>query len=372
MVELYYLMTNDLRLHDNKSLDAFLKYSGAMSTKAVCFVFDPEQADPQQNAFFNKRAFGVFHAAVIQITHILETHHITVEKHRTYDFLKNKTVIMSSDVSPFARQRLAYIESIASKVCVYDNKHLASEPKKKYKVYSAYYKSVIPELLDVETNKYKTLRKKESDKFPKPKLYSDALKMLSGFNPEQYYRTRKASVLTRSGSTNVSWAISRGIVSVREVYEHCRKECLRYAEEGIKAMDMLVRELIFRDFYSRATLWFTKKYGDVLTHQNKVHWKIKTMSQYIKAVDDAPEVIQVIYKALMKTGQISNYGRMLFATWTYDIGADWHLGEKLFAQELLDYDYSSNHWNWAHHSIQGLNHQWPGKKYKIDNVTLYA
>jgi deoxyribodipyrimidine photolyase len=96
------------------------------------------------------------------------------------------------------------------------------------------------------------------------------------------------------------------------------------------------------------------------------------MHAYLAQLEDAPEVIKVIYKALIDTGRVSNYGRMLFATWTYDIGANWRLGEELFAKNLLDYDYCSNHWNWAHHSVQGMNFSWPGKKYKIDNVRLYV
>lgn len=359
-------MTNDLRLHDNKSFDYFLKYP---NKKAVCFVFDPKLADETVNKRFNKRAFQVFHAATEQLTTILRDNGITVEKHKNYDHLGGHEVVMSMDTTPFARHRQATVRGLATDLKIFDNKHLLGASAKKYKVFSSYYKDVVGQLVGTD-GQYKTLRKKESDNFTKIKLYTEAHKYLTKFDPDTYRRTQKASVLVRSGATNVSWALARGIMSPREVYEHCRKECI--SSRDPVAMESLTRELIFRDFYSRATEWYIKDYSSVFRNKDNVKWKITTTREYISEIKDAPEVIKVIYDALIKSGRISNYGRMLFATWTYDIGANWHLGEELFAKHLLDYDYCSNHWNWAHHSIQGLNFSWPGKKYKIDNVTLYV
>jgi len=361
-------MTNDLRLHDNKSFDYFLKYTGS---KAVCFVFDPELADEKVNKHFNKRAFQVFRTATEQLTDVLRDAKFTVETHKNYDHLRGHDVVMSADTTPFARHRHTLISGLATSVKVFDNKHLLAPSAKQYKVYSSYHKDVLTQLYD-EKEGYKMLRKKETDKYPKIKLHKEAVKMMSGFDADTYRRTRKESVLYRSGATNVSWALARGIVSPREVYEHCRKVCAESRKYGLESFDSLVRELIFRDFYSRATEWYIKTYSSVFRNKTTVTWKITTMHAYLAQLEDAPEVIKVIYKALIDTGRVSNYGRMLFATWTYDIGANWRLGEELFAKNLLDYDYCSNHWNWAHHSVQGMNFSWPGKKYKIDNVRLYV
>lgn len=368
-------MTNDLRLHDNKSWDYFIK--SAESDKAVLFFIDPvfrNSSNDNKHNRFNKRAFTVFKVASEQLIKIFDAKkvkHITVTGQADFDkTVTANNVVISHDTSPFARARLDHLRKIAKSVTVFDTKHLMEPTAKKYKVFSVYYKDRLQ--LMKTGSVYKTLRKTLTNDFGHIKLYEDALRSLKKFDPDKYARTAKASVLVRSGATDISWALARGIISAREVYEHCRKVCI--AENGEfsdAAMDQMFRELIFRDFYSRATQWYLPKYGARFRNEH-VHWKITSFDKYLEAIKRAPEVIQVIYKALLTNGKISNYGRMLFATWTYDIGADWALGELLFARELLDYDFSNNHWNWAHHSIQGFNYQWPEKKFKIELVKIFT
>jgi len=377
-----YIMTNDLRLHDNKAFDYFMSLQG---NKSIAFVFDPAFQGSERH---NARANAVFRNAVKQLTSLLTDNGIVVATHKTYDFVKVHNVIISEDTTPFARQRLAVIESLAVSVKTFDTKHFLRESSKEYKVFSAYYNDVLPQLMTKEYIEYMALV--AADKVPKDmraptmfkmlkapnqlikqkiKLYDDAMKLLAGFDPDKYARTEKASLTVRSGATNVSWALARGIVSAREVYEHCRKECAGH-RSLLPSMISMARELIFRDFYSRVTLWYLPDYNTRFRNK-KQKWKITDYHKYIAMIPHSPEPIKIIYKTLIDTGRISNYGRMLFATWTYDIGADWQLGELLFAINLLDYDFCSNHWNWAHHSVQGLNYQWPGHKFKVENVTLY-
>lgn len=375
-------MTNDLRLHDNKSWDHFIK--SPENDKAVLFFIDPafrgskeHEGSEGHKERFNKRAFTVFKVATDQLIKIFDSRkvrHITVTSQSEFDkTIAGNDVIISYDTSPFARARESHIRKIAKSVMVFDTKHLMEPTPKKYKVFGPYYKDRL-QLMKSGTV-YKTIRKTMSDDFGHIKLYEDAFKSLKKFDPDKYARTAKASILVRSGATDVSWALARGIMSAREVYEHCRKVCNTESNAGVEfadaAMDQMFRELIFRDFYSRVTLWYLPKYGTRFRNED-VTWKITSFDKYLAAIKKAPEVIQVIYKALVTTGKLSNYGRMLFATWTYDIGADWTLGELLFARELLDYDFSSNHWNWAHHSIQGFNYQWPEKKFKIELVKIFT
>lgn len=366
-------MTNDIRLHDNQCWDYFVDHKGP---KRVIAILDPKIADEKINKRFNKRAFTVFHTAIHQLFKVIKDLGYTTMTHNNYDIVKGSDVIMSEDTTPFAMQRLSVIKELAKNVITFDTKHLLPAPPKKYTVYSAYLKSVRSSVYTEKTVRGKTIviwesiRKNTKGDPADIKLYSDAIKSLHNFNPDNYLRYSKASIKVHSGSTGVSWAIARGIVSAREVYEYVRKKCNDV--EYLPAMESLFRELIFRDFYSRATLWYIKDYNDTFRNP-KVHWKITSMQDYTHEIKhNSPEVIKMMYKELIDTGMLSNYGRMLFATWTYDIGANWRLGELLFAKYLLDYDFSSNRWNWAHHSVQGLNYQWPAKKFKISNVYLYV
>lgn len=367
---LYYLLTNDIRLHDNQCWDYFVANAGKSGT--VIVVLDKLLADKKVNRRFNERAFAIFITAVSQLFEVISGMGYKTLKVTDYSHLRGHDVVMSEDTSPFARKRLENIRSIAKSVVTFDTKHLLPAPKKKYLVYSAYYKYVRP-LVTEEIQKkgevyteWKPIRKTTKGEPATIKLYSDALKSLHSFDPDKYSRCAKASVVARSGSTDTSWAIARGILSAREVYEYVRK---KWSEEYPNTFESFFRELIFRDFYSRSTLWHINNYSDTFRNEG-IKWKVNTMKEYHRAIFDrgTPSVIKTIYNSLVKTGKVSNYGRMVFATWTYDIGANWRLGEELFAKYLLDYDFSSNRWNWAHHSYQGLNYQWPNKKFKVSAV----
>lgn len=349
-----YFFTNDLRVHDNIAWEFFLKSGG----KECIGILD----ESFQNERKNIRAFNVFKKGLEDLFVELQAKGFKVEILKDYKKMRGREIVMSDDTSPFAQKRLKEIQGIASKVHLFDTKHFLPGTEKKYKVFGAYYKNRLEEIF--KDGVYKNLRKNTSSEPLNTPLYLEAIKNLKGFNSDLYKRSSKASIKVRSGSTNTSWAIARGIMSTREVYEYVRKN----DPDGLES---LVRELLFRDFYSRATLWFIKDYGDTFRNPGVV-WKVNSLDDLIKKIHGAPKVIKEIYHVLLKTGNLSNYGRMLFATWVYDIGANWRLGELLFARELIDYDYSNNHWNWAHHSIQGLNYQWPERKFKIDDTILYV
>lgn len=346
-----YLFTNDLRVHDNPLWDSFIFAPGP---KKVHVVLDPSF----QGQRHNERIFEIFTG---QSRELFSGIHkkwpdIPCSFIKNYSDLAGSHVFISEDTTPFARNRLNTIRALTT-VTSKDIKHLLPEPDKKFKKYSSYFDSRLPLVQDSEKD-FKTIRKIGKEEPIMTGLYKEALSVLNKFDPCKYLRCAKASVIARSGSTGASMYIARGILSPREVYNHVVKK------KNPDATMSIFRELIFRDFYSRVTLWYLEDYGTILRNPG-IKWKIDNYSDYIKKIKSGPPIIQEIYESLIKTGKVSNYGRMLFATWTYDISAPWKFGEFLFAKYLLDYDFCSNHWNWAHHSIQGLNYQWPNKKFKI-------
>ena len=373
-----YVVTCDLRTHDNRAYDAFL---AAPSPKYMACVIDKDAFDHSAS-----RSGKIFVRAIKDYAKALKD---GIKMLRSYDSLKGADIIISSDTTPFARWRLGILQGIGKSVTVYDTKHLIpiSTDEQEYKVYSSFYKSVIDGLIDDNMVGIPHPTHRHSSGVTMTPLYKMALECLDGFEVDEYRRLSKASIKRRQGSTHVSWALSRGIVSAREVFETIRKKIFsrgfgdlssRRQEYGRVAFLSFVQELIYRDFYSRASLWwipFDAKKGVVASYHHrfrnaKVHWKVTSASELVKMIPSAPLVIQTIYKTFVDTGDVSNYGRMLFATWVYDVGCDWMVGEAIFRKYLMDYDYSSNHWNWAHHSIQGLNFQYPSKKYKVELVTL--
>jgi deoxyribodipyrimidine photo-lyase len=52
-------------------------------------------------------------------------------------------------------------------------------------------------------------------------------------------------------------------------------------------------------------------------------------------------------RELNKTGYMHNRGRLIVASFlAKTLGVDWRMGERYFAQQLVDYDVASNNGNW--------------------------
>jgi deoxyribodipyrimidine photo-lyase len=52
-------------------------------------------------------------------------------------------------------------------------------------------------------------------------------------------------------------------------------------------------------------------------------------------------------RELNKTGYMHNRGRLIVASYlAKTLGVDWRMGERYFAQQLVDYDVASNNGNW--------------------------
>lgn len=431
-------MTNDLRLHDNA---AYAAYVAAPAPKTAVVLLDDAFGDDRKET----RSGRVFMKAVKEIDGVIPggIKEVRVRHGALPKMFNGARVIISFDTTPFARERLAALLAVAATVDIFDTKHLVpmlprgrltlaggtysskelrkviseamgvntakiddAEDEKKggksekdvtpsvyrekpYKVYSSFYKTTVDMLItdDIIGIPHHIPGTTTKDA-PKIRLHETAMKYVAAFDPHKYRRMGKASVHTRQGATNASWAIARGIISAHEMYEAVRRICFPRNFESFRSRDRegrkmafvdFVRELLFRDFYSRATWWWLKRYGhrfrnasSSIAPGDRKEWKVTSISSLIKNIkaQSTPLVIKTIYDNLVADGTVSNYGRMLFATFVYDIGCDWQVGERLFRHYLIDYDFSSNHWNWAHHSIQGLNYQWPSRKYKVENVTL--
>ncbi|NMM80615.1 deoxyribodipyrimidine photolyase [Acidovorax sp. SRB_14] len=149
----------------------------------------------------------------------------------------------------------------------------------------------------------------------------------------------------RKGVSYLSVHLRFGTVSVREL------AALAQQHGGDGAATWL-SELVWRDFY-QMILWH---------HPQVVERAFKPTYDHI-AWDDAPELfaawcgavtgyplVDAALRQLHQTGYMHNRLRMVVASFlTKDLGIDWRLGERHFAQHLNDYDLAANNggWQWA-------------------------
>lgn len=169
-------------------------------------------------------------------------------------------------------------------------------------------------------------------------LLDDFKKRIDNYRDARDYPARK-------GVSYLSVHLRFGTVSVREL------AALAHRQGGAGAATWL-SELVWRDFY-QMVLWH---------HPHVVEQPFKAGYEHL-SWDDAPELfaawceartgyplVDAAMRQLHQTGYMHNRLRMVTASFlTKDLGIDWRLGERHFAEHLNDYDMASNNggWQWA-------------------------
>ena len=133
-----------------------------------------------------------------------------------------------------------------------------------------------------------------------------------------------------------------GTISIRELVRTARQ----------KNADAWLSELIWRDFY----FMILDRFPHVVGHAFKseydairwVDWP-KGLAAWREGRTGYP-LIDAAMRQLKHCGWMHNRLRMVAASFlTKDLGIDWRLGEKHFAEELIDFDLSANNggWQWV-------------------------
>jgi deoxyribodipyrimidine photo-lyase len=131
-----------------------------------------------------------------------------------------------------------------------------------------------------------------------------------------------------------------GTVSIREVYWAGKK----------KGLDAFVRQLYWRDFYGQIMDAFEllyKVHPYEFQKDRAVSDKQKdAFDKWCKGTTGVP-LVDAGMKQLLKTGYMHNRVRLVVANWLVkDMHVHWRLGERFFAQHLVDYDATQNMMNW--------------------------
>jgi len=131
-----------------------------------------------------------------------------------------------------------------------------------------------------------------------------------------------------------------GTVSIREVYWEGKK----------KGLDAFVRQLYWREFYANIMDAFELLYkahpyefqkDRVVTDKQK-----EAFDKWCKGETGVP-MVDAGMKQMLRTGYMHNRARLVVANWLVkDMHVHWRLGERFFAQHLVDYGLANNMMNW--------------------------
>jgi deoxyribodipyrimidine photo-lyase len=149
------------------------------------------------------------------------------------------------------------------------------------------------------------------------------------------------------GTTRLGMHLRFGSISVRSLLR-----------KGLVGNDTFVNELIWRDFFQMALYYFPDsrekaikpKYDLIPWETNMDHFKAWREGRTGYPIVDAG------MRELNTTGYMHNRVRMIVASFlTKHLLIDWRLGERYFAEKLLDFDLASNIGGWQWASGSGLD-----------------
>jgi deoxyribodipyrimidine photo-lyase len=153
----------------------------------------------------------------------------------------------------------------------------------------------------------------------------------------------------RKGPSYLSVHLRFGTVSIRELAAHAH---LRSLEPGGDGAATWLSELIWRDFYAQI-LWHHPRVAREAFKAEYADLRFPGIPAHFTAWCDGRTgypIVDAAMRQLNTTGYMHNRLRMIVASFLVkDLLVDWRLGEKYFADRLIDFDLASNNggWQWA-------------------------
>ena len=164
---------------------------------------------------------------------------------------------------------------------------------------------------------------------------------------DDYRETRDFPAL--KGPSYLSVHLRFGTVSIRELAAYAHARSLQPDGDGAATW---LSELIWRDFYAQilwhhprvATSAFKDEYAGL-----QFPGSARNFAAWCEGRTGYP-IVDAAMRQLNATGYMHNRLRMVAASFLVkDLLVDWRLGEKYFADMLIDFDLASNNggWQWA-------------------------
>lgn len=391
MIDLF-IFRRDFRIDDNL---AFIDLLQSSKRKILpVFIFNPYQIDKSSNKYYNNNAIQFMIQCLKELNSTLNNSlcymygndiDILHDLHKKFTL---NTIAFNSDYTPFARQRDSTIIQWCKKqninILTRNDYNLLEFDKIKtktgnvYQVFTPFYRNVINIIDDTlkpyyyNDNIAKQLihikgNIQNIDKFYIKNNFVtitggrnnalDILKKIKKGEFKSYDTNRNFPALDKT--TKLSAYIKFGCVSMREV--------LWVMINTYGKNHGLVRELLWREFYSYITFNFPTILKGQLRGKNEafkekynnVQWKYSETkwNAWCNGTTGVP-FVDAAMRQMNKTGWMPNRCRMIVAVFlTKSLLIDWRLGEQYFACNLTDYDPSSNNGGWQWSSSTGVDSQ---------------
>lgn len=365
-----YLFNRDLRIQDNECLATAINSADIVYP---IFIFTNDQAT--NNKYMNIRSLSFMASSLLELANqiplcfffgttteildkLIKTHNI--------DALYNNI-----DVSPFAINRSNAIGALCKKNAVdfvqghdvFMGRHakLTKANGDPYLKFTPFYNNAKPHILwesvivmPSKSIKLKKITTSQNIQIPQKYIHKDLPTAI--FQPgrksaesslKKYVKLETNYLKTRdlpasNSTSHLSAYLHLGILGPNEVATYLKKN---------KNYKDIVRQLVWREFYLYI-VWmqhidYSKLSRSVIAN-NKIQWRKSStdFKKWSEGTTGCP-IVDAGMHELNETGYMQNRIRMVVAMYlTFYLQLDWKLGEKYFAQNLIDYDYCNNLGGW--------------------------
>mgnify|MGYP003683682449 CR=1 FL=1 len=383
-----FIFRRDFRIKDNKGLNFAIKNC---DTVLPIFIFTPEQIG-KKNEYHSVNAIQFMIESLKGVASQLKgigskLHLFQGENNKVITHLIQEwsitDIVFNQDYTPYARKRdidiIGIAEKVSVKVHMIEDYLLApigtylkpSSDKLPYTIYTPFKNNIInminsgqeidkPKTLSLDVMKNK-LRKRQSSIEKGYINYSvnDKIVYRGGRNEgkKNFSKIKKlkdynANRNTASINTSLMSAyIKFGCFSIREVYWEMKNK--------LGMNNQLISQLIWREFYYYIAYYFPKvlKGKNYNPKYDNIKWNsgVANFVKWCQGETGYP-IVDAGMKELNTTGYMHNRLRLITANFMNRIlGYDWRLGEKYYAQQLVDYDPSVNNGNWQWIASTGVD-----------------
>jgi deoxyribodipyrimidine photo-lyase len=373
------LLRRDLRLHDNSALNAALRQSGQVYP---CFILDKTLLDQLDGDLpriqYMLCALQELDATLRELGSQLYVvyDHPVQGLSRLQHTIKAEAVFFHRDVSPYATRRDAALQAycgqsatpchVIDDVTLHPPEQTLKPDGTPYTVFTPFFRRAFllpvprpqktsPENLAKNINGDFSLQQAlaasglENTRRTSPA--NDAKAALKNIGQLQAYEQTR-DIPSLAGTSRLSALLRFGVISSREAW---------WAIAQVLGNEHpLLRQLYWRDFFFSIGLYFPRVFSGCFNQQyNRITWPDK--QQFIAAWQNSQTGFPIVdagLRELQETGFMHNRVRMIVASFLVkDLHCDWRIGEKHFAQQLVDYDPCINNGNWQWAASTGCDAQ---------------
>ncbi len=377
-----HIFRRDLRLLDNTALIEALKISECV---IPCFIFDKRQIENNDYKSDNCIQF------MAQSLHELDNE-LKKKNSKLYVFLGTveeiiakllaqlniKAIFTNRDYTPFSQERDKKIAKICqdsninfysyADALLYEPEEVLKPNGQPYTVFTFFLKKALQLFVQPPKNNPYGNYYQNNILLEDPKIL---IKLLQKNNPNILIKGGRAEALSLlkkvknldnyqeirnipslNGATHLSAHNKFGTLSIREFYS--------VVVQNFGTSHLLINELIWRDFFTHIAFHYPHVFGEAFhSKYKKITWNQNpnNFRAWCEGRTGFP-IVDAGMRELNITGYMHNRVRMITASFLIkDLHIDWRLGEKYFAQKLVDYDPAVNNGNWQWVASTGCDAQ---------------